>query len=209
MVDCVNAIDEAIEKHRNHDNHTCNVTVAAAEVIAVYGYETVSIVCATRVIASRDGRFSNENKKWASGIQQWKERAWLKTHPAILDGFATVLRKRTHETKPAPKLYKLDDNYEFATFDELKRHLTDFCYFDEEYDKMLDMCHGECTVAGNAYHTSRALYLLDEAAYRSGYTNWFQSVLKDLACTLDGLDEGEAYDFYGYDIEKLAAEVNE
>jgi hypothetical protein len=47
------------------------------------------------------------------------------------------------------------------------------------YNDFLNDCYGEVKIAGFTYDTSRALYLLDETAYRCGESEYFDSLVTD------------------------------
>jgi len=56
--------------------------------------------------------------------------------------------------------------------------LTDYD-LDQMYREMLDEAYGTATVAGMQYDTSRALYELDPTAYRTGFSDWLDSMVQD------------------------------
>jgi len=81
---------------------------AVTEVLDKYGPERVSLVlAATLQVKSWDGRFSSDNKKWASafsfpdvsdGVRMDRRDDYAVTsHPAILDGFVNIARKQIEE----------------------------------------------------------------------------------------------------------------
>ena len=53
------------------------------------------------------------------------------------------------------------------------------------YNEMLFDVHGTATVAGHEFDTSRALELLDETAYRCGFTDWSSMDEREMAATFD------------------------
>ena len=97
-VRCANAIKEAINQNFNgmHLNHD-----VAKPVIAEFGYDRVNFVLANTLQQLRaDGRFSRDNKEWATGFFIPENKAYprnyeftVTSHPAVLDGFINQARK--------------------------------------------------------------------------------------------------------------------
>lgn len=102
---CRAAIEQAIS--RNFDGCRLN-RKCLDEVLAEYTLERVLFVLSATVDAKNwDGRFSRDNKAWATDLQQ---RVWcpyhtpsptfdprdafvVQTHPAVLDGFVNLSRQ--------------------------------------------------------------------------------------------------------------------
>lgn len=102
---CKNAIEQAIRE--NFDGMSLKQD-AVRQVIDVFGAERVAYVLAFTIHDNeRDGRFSGENKKWAEGFcfeedkdpygAERKQAFLLDSHPAVLDGFTTLVRKELPE----------------------------------------------------------------------------------------------------------------
>lgn len=92
---CARTIEKAI--HRDFDGmylaHDCAKTV-----IDAYGYDRVMWVLANTLREKHsDGRFSDENKKWARLFYIPKDDIQLdycvESHPAVLDGFIDLARQ--------------------------------------------------------------------------------------------------------------------
>lgn len=62
------------------------------------------------------------------------------------------------------EIQKLLDDGEIREIPEYK--------LDDMYRDMLDEVYGDVKIAGMRYSTSRALALLDETAYRTGFNDW-------------------------------------
>lgn len=75
-----------------------------------YGIDRIAHVCAFTITDSiYDGRYSDENKEWAKSIPEVPEignnAPRLSTHPAILDGFVNIIRRKYNfkEEKEMPE----------------------------------------------------------------------------------------------------------
>lgn len=103
-INCKEAVESAIREnfdgmHLGHD--------AVKPVLEEYGAERVSyILSATLQQKSWDGRFSQDNKEWASetfipeNIVHGTDMNYglaVNSHPAVLDGFASLFRKEVME----------------------------------------------------------------------------------------------------------------
>lgn len=96
--ECKEAIEKAIREHFDGmylDRECVN------EVFSEYGYDrTMWVLAATICCKDYDGRFSNSNKEWAKGIitsdisTDEMRRYAVDSHPAVLDGFTTEVRKQ-------------------------------------------------------------------------------------------------------------------
>lgn len=65
----------------------------------------------------------------------------------------------------------------------------------EKYNEMLDEVFGEVEIAGLKYQTSRILNLVDETAYRCGFSDWLDGIPEPYKCGECGElfeDESEA-----------------
>ncbi|MGI6176772.1 MAG: DUF3849 domain-containing protein [Christensenellales bacterium] len=98
--ECAKCIDEIISKscyERNHYNLGMAAMVAAHD----YGFERVRAVLEYNIhLRASDGRFSRNNKEWASAFDL-PDKAFrdtiLNAHPILIDGFATHFRKLYQE----------------------------------------------------------------------------------------------------------------
>lgn len=94
--ECAAAIDKAVADSR-HDQHFYKLPAALDAVSKQFGLDRVTwVVAATIQHYNYDGRFSHANKEWAREfpIPDVKSGNFLlKTHPAVLDGFATTVQK--------------------------------------------------------------------------------------------------------------------
>lgn len=96
--DCARAIERAIEDHY-HDNVLNDGTKG---VIDHYGFNRVNWVLAnTLQEKSHDGRFSQENKKWAKGFfipsDDVRWHFCVESHPGLTDLFINQTRKAWQE----------------------------------------------------------------------------------------------------------------
>ncbi|MCM1438733.1 MAG: DUF3849 domain-containing protein [Roseburia sp.] len=81
------------------------------EIINKYGKERVNYILATTIREhADDGRFSRENKEWAKSIpvsESEDERRMCclnNVHPAVLDGFTDIIRKKIKENQEETKI---------------------------------------------------------------------------------------------------------
>jgi len=107
--ECARAIEKAIQES-NHALYRYDLQTASRKVVAEYGTERVVwVLSATLQMKEHDGRFGEDNKRWAKqtllprqytpdgrssqevdmGVFQYS----VGTHPAVLDGFVGVTRK--------------------------------------------------------------------------------------------------------------------
>ena len=116
--DCKEAIEAAIREHFDgmHLDSKC-----VNEVFSEYGYDrTMWVLAATIRCKDYDGRFSNSNKKWAKGIittdipADEMRRYAVDSHPAVLDGFTTEVRKQYKALGLLDKKKCLADDKEYA-----------------------------------------------------------------------------------------------
>ena len=99
-VECGRAIDQAISAS-NYDQHRYNLKTAVRDVIDEFGADRVAWVVASNINnANHDGRLSAGNKSWAKDFDTPKPDFYLKTHPAVLNGFVDNFRKAEKE-KPS------------------------------------------------------------------------------------------------------------
>ena len=91
---CKEAVEKAIADH--FDGYYL-ADHSETDVIQEFGAERVSYVLAYTVSClSNDGRFSKENKEWAKGIEPngyGHADLFISSHPAVLDGFISNVRK--------------------------------------------------------------------------------------------------------------------
>ena len=97
---CKRDIDEAIRS--NYDGMSLK-SGFEDELIKQYGLERVAYIVATTINEHEDdGRYSRENKEWAKTVpmsesEDERSGCCLNIHPAILDGFASMIRKKIKE----------------------------------------------------------------------------------------------------------------
>lgn len=102
---CKETIEAAIRE--NFDGMHLNMD-AVQRALAAYGPERTSFVLASTVqMKDWDGRFSPANKEWASRItvSDSEERRCsyaVESHPAVLDGFITQVRKELETVREQP-----------------------------------------------------------------------------------------------------------
>ncbi len=101
---CKEAVEKAIADHFDGyhlEDHS------ETDVIQEFGAERVSYVLAYTVSClSHDGRFSKENKEWAKGIESngyGHADLFISSHPAVLDGFISDVRKYIEREKEQTK----------------------------------------------------------------------------------------------------------
>ena len=116
--DCKEAIETAIRKHFDgmHLDSEC-----VNEVFSEYGYDrTMWVLAATICCKDYDGRFSNSNKEWAKGIitsdipTDEMRRYAVDSHPAVLDGFTSEVRKQYQALGLLDNKKCLADDKEYA-----------------------------------------------------------------------------------------------
>jgi len=110
--ECCAAIDGALRRHFK-DNHLS--PDGAAEVVAQLGQERVFAVLAnTMNVKDYDGRFSDDNKRWAKSVQVPAARNqrdyFTDAHPALLDGFIGQVRKLCAEREKPSILDRLAEH---------------------------------------------------------------------------------------------------
>lgn len=116
--DCKEAIEKAIREHFDGmylDSECVN------EVFSEYGYDrTMWVLAATICCKDYDGRFSNSNKEWAKGIittdisTDEMRRYAVDSHPAVLDGFTSEVRKQYKAIGLLDNNKCLSDDKEYA-----------------------------------------------------------------------------------------------
>lgn len=104
---CKGDIEKSISE--NYNGYSLNTDFVEG-LIDKYGIERIAHVCAFTITDSiYDGRYSDENKEWAKSIPEVPEignnAPRLSTHPAILDGFVNIIRKKYNfkEEKEMPE----------------------------------------------------------------------------------------------------------
>ena len=96
---CAKAIDQAIIDS-NYELYHYNLDGAAKSVVEEFGADRVNFVLASIIEQHHyDGRYSQDNKKWAQefDIPKSDRQPVCNTHPTVLDGFVSSLRKYTEE----------------------------------------------------------------------------------------------------------------
>ena len=93
--DCARAIERAIYEH--YDGQRLNP--CAQEVIDRYGFDRVNFVLAATVRqGTHDGRYSEDNKKWARRFSVMdKEHTWqycVRSHPGLVNLFVSDARRQ-------------------------------------------------------------------------------------------------------------------
>lgn len=99
---CARAIEKAIAEGYDYEKSHLNDT--SKPIVAEYGFDRVNFVLAnTLKEKNNDGRFSYENKEWASSIYVPKEDInWhfcVGSHPGLTDIFLNQTRKAWQELK--------------------------------------------------------------------------------------------------------------
>ena len=92
--DCARAIERAIDEH--YDGQCLDP--CAQEIIDRYGFDRVNFVLAATVRqGTHDGRYSEDNKKWARRFSVMdKENAWqyhVRSHPGLVNLFVADARR--------------------------------------------------------------------------------------------------------------------
>ena len=93
--DCARAIERAIDEH--YDGQRLNS--CAQKVIDRYGFDRVNFVLAATVRqGTHDGRYSEDNKKWARRFSVMdKENTWqycVRSHPGLVNLFVSDTRRQ-------------------------------------------------------------------------------------------------------------------
>lgn len=159
-IDCKNAIQEAISNnfdgmHLKHD--------VVNPVLEEYGAERLTFVLAcTLQEKSWDGRFSRANKEWAKNItiSENVNRGVdanldyvVESHPAVLDGFIDLARRRIAELEIAPEkeqpfiaqYYVVNDAYgvkaerSYQYFDDIDEAISAYHQLPNHLDKQIGM----------------------------------------------------------------------
>ena len=96
----------------NFDGMRLN-TNRISDLVDYYGEERLNYVLANTVqLSEEDGRYSPDNKQWAKDIairndENERRKFGINSHPAVLDGFITLYRKRQKEKN----LFEIDTYY--------------------------------------------------------------------------------------------------
>lgn len=159
---CKNAVEEAIDNHFDGMHLDSDVV---EPVLKEYGQERLTYVLAcTLQYKSWDGRFSRENKAWAESIsvEENVNRGVdantdyvVDSHPAVLDGFVNLARKKITELekeqeqgKAEPfiaRYYVVNDVHgikaepEYQYFDGMEDALSAYIELPNHLDKQLGM----------------------------------------------------------------------
>ena len=111
--ECKEAIEKAISMYLD--------SKCVKEVFSEYGYDrTMWVLAATICCKDYDGRFSNSNKEWAKGIittdisTDEMRRYAVDSHPAVLDGFTSEVRKQYKALGLLDNNKCLSDDKEYA-----------------------------------------------------------------------------------------------
>ena len=151
---CKNAVEEAI---RTHFDGMHLDEKAVSSVLRAYGGERLSFVLAcTLQEKSRDGRFSEDNKKWAAS-KEIPENIYrgrdgnldyvIESHPAVLDGFTRLARERIDEQDRAfiKRYYVVNDTYgineepKYQYYEDLNEALSVYHRLPNHLDKSFCM----------------------------------------------------------------------
>jgi len=99
-IECGQAIDRAITDS-NYEQYRYDLKTAAKTVINEFGVDRAAWVLSGNINYHHwDGQLSNANKAWAKEFDTSKPDIYLKTHLAVLDGFADRFREIVKE-KPS------------------------------------------------------------------------------------------------------------
>ena len=104
--------------------------------------------------------------------------------------------------------YIVDGENEFETAEEAADYIIENMD-NSNYDEMLDECYEDVDICGYSYPASLALSRVDEVAYRCGRNDYYDSLRPDMVDELEGMDDGESTDIYGYEIEFKSEEAEE
>lgn len=136
------------------------------ELIEKYGMERVAFIVATTINEHEyDGRYSHENKDWAKTIpmsesEDERNSCCLNVHPAVLDGFADRIRKKSNVAYEKPVVFyanKFDSN-------GIEEKLYLAVYLDNESGEIN-------TLFGNNLKTEKEI---DELVYRVNHDNYLR-----------------------------------
>lgn len=153
---CKNAVEEAIDNHFDGMHLDSDVV---EPVLKEYGQERLTYVLAcTLQYKSWDGRFSRENKTWAESIsvEENVNRGVdantdyvVDSHPAVLDGFVNLARKKFAEREQVQKFiaqyYVVNDAYGVKTerkyqyFTDIQDALKAYHLLPNHLDKQIGM----------------------------------------------------------------------
>lgn len=104
--------------------------------------------------------------------------------------------------------YIIDGEHEFETAEDTADYIIEGMD-DDAYDEMLDESYGDIEICGYSYSASLALFRVDEVAYCCGRNDYYDSLRPDMVDELEGMDDGESTDIYGYGIEFKSEETEE
>lgn len=76
---------------------------------------------------------------------------------------------------------------------------------EDDYDEMLDDCHGDIDICGYSYSASRVLQEVDPIAYRCGYNDYVDSI--DLDAIVEYCELTEQKDELESEIEDIESEL--
>lgn len=218
-IDCKNAIQEAISNnfdgmHLNHD--------VVKPVLEEYGAERLSFVLAcTLQEKSWDGRFSQANKEWAKNITipENVNRGVdanldyvVESHPAVLDGFIDLARKRIAELEIAPEneqpfiaqYYVVNDAYgvkaerSYQYFDDIDEAISAYHQLPNHLDKQIGMESTEQPPSRMALISCKnGIEELQDIAFNSLSGKWVKpetnKALEKAEFYLEGYDREVAY----------------
>ena len=78
---------------------------------------------------------------------------------------------------------------------------------ENDYDEMLDDCHGDIDICGYSYSASRALQEVDPTAYRCGYNDYVDSI--DLDAIVEYCELTEQKDELESEIDDIQNEIDD
>lgn len=96
-------------------------------------------------------------------------------------------------------IYVIDDQ-KFSTPNDAAEYITD--NIDDDYfDEVIDECEPDgVKICGLQYSASHALKTVDPVAYRCSKLGWLDVIRQDIAHDLDGMMDGDASGFFGFEV---------
>jgi len=194
--ECAAAIDKAIhDSHSRERQYHYDLPAAVEKVTAVYGEKRVAWVMAAMVQRhDYDGRYSDQNKKWAQGFNIPREQEYgdskprvpyygSNAHPVLIDGFIKDLRKHM-EQKKEHIIYPHDYETAYmkgeadAYHKSMKQNFAcikaiDKVLYDSESKPYPKDLTPELQKLTDKYGAERMAYVLAAVVQESGYDNGF------------------------------------
>lgn len=91
------------------------------------------------------------------------------------------------------------DGIEYTNAREAAEYIMDNSN-DDAYNEMLDECFGDVNICGYECSAALALSEVDPIAYNCGRNDWADSEAGNIADEIEGMDDGDELEFYGYDV---------